>query len=292
MSNARACVTESARPLCDNTLMQSETSTEFVEMRPAPGLRALLAGVLLRPRATFARAFCEMSEPGKAWLVVGALILLAGMGAAAYNSSAMMRLMSNFAPVLAPGAEGGRAGPGGPVVVTSGVAQSAVVNGDGAMPSQTAGAAPPAIIMGALTTAAGALAGWFVWSVGLLIGGMLFGGRSTFAQTFKMTVLAHLPMLIGSLVAIGALAAGARPLFNPGFAGFLPASPGALNALLRGALGALSLWQVWTLILMAVGVSVLARLKMRKAAPLVAALGLLIVVIGALPALVFSSFTQ
>ncbi len=278
--------------LSDNTPMQSETTSEFAEMQPAPGLGALLGGVLLRPRALFAQAFDEMTEPGKAWLVVGALILLAGMGAAALNSSAVARLMSSFAPVMAPGAEGGPAGPGGAVVVTSGVPQSTVVKGDGAMSSQVAGASPLAAIMGSLTSAAGALAGWCVWSVGLLIGGMLFGGRSTFSQTFKMTVLAHLPMLIGSLVAIGALAAGARPLFNPGFAGFLPAGPGALNALLRGALGALSLWQVWTLVLMAVGVSVLARLKMRKAAPLVLVLGLLIVVIGALPTLAFSSFTQ
>ena len=160
------------------------------------------------------------------------------------------------------------------------------------MPSQGTGASPMAAIMGPLTTAAGALAGWLVWSVGLLIGGMLFGGRSTFAQTFKMTVLAHLPMLIGSLIAIGALAAGARPLFNPGFAGFFPPGPGAFNALLRGVLGALSVWQVWTLVLLAIGVSVLARLKMRKAAPLVLVLGLLIVAMGALPTLVFSSFTQ
>ena len=89
--------------------MQAETSSEFAELQPAPGLGALLGGVLLRPRALFSRAFGEMTEPGKGWLVVGALILLAAMGAAALNSSAMARLMSNFEPVLAPGTQGGLA---------------------------------------------------------------------------------------------------------------------------------------------------------------------------------------
>ncbi len=270
--------------------MQTEAELDLPDAPPPMAFFKVLAGVLFRPRATFAELFGEMTQPGKAWLLVALLALLLAGASAALNISAIMQRASAFIP-----------GASGQTVTIQGsevqapppnVAGSTQVPEGGQPPE---GGPPPqasalAAVGGSVGTLVAVLAGWFVWAVGLLIGGTLTGGRSTFGNMFKMVVLAGTPLILRSLVQGAALAAGAQPILNPGFAGFLPVEPGALTVLLRSLLGSLDLFQLWNLVLLAIGMSVVARMATRKAVILVFVIGVIIVLLGSAPAIVLGGF--
>jgi hypothetical protein len=238
---------------------------------PAPLLFKLIAGVLLKPRATFGQTFGEMVRPGKSWLIVALLALLTAALAAALNTGASMQLFAqNAAQInLPPGVEGP-------------TPEALARQQRDTLPMMYASAFAFTVISGLL--------GWFVWAVCLSIGGTLLGGRSTFGNVFKMTVLSALPMILRSLIICGALLTGARPILNPGFSGFLAPEPGALNLILRAVLGSLDLFQMWNLVLLAIGLSVVTRMKTGKAAVLVIIIGILLVLVTALPGIVFGGF--
>jgi Yip1 domain len=237
-----------------------------------------------KPRATFTEAFGDMALPGRAWLLVAVLALALGGAAAFLNANAIMQRASTLNPVEI----GAPAGASGELVIGTSPAQQDIGGQPGAMGGEATPLASGGAVIGA---AASTTAGWLVWAIGLLIGGTLLGGRSTFRNVFKMTVLASLPLIMRSLIQIIALALGAPPIINPGFGGFVSAEPGAFNTFARSLLGSVDAFQLWNLALLAIGVSVVARMTARKALILVSVIGLLIVVFSALPTILLSGFS-
>ncbi len=264
--------------------MQTEAELDLPDSPPPMSFVKILSGVLFRPRSTFAEHFGEMSQPGKSWLLVALLALLLVGASSALNASVIMQR----AATLFPGAANQT------VTIQGAEVQAPPQVREGAVPTQEGGPPPQvsalAAVGGSVGTLLATLAGWFVWSVGLLLGGTLSGGRSTFGNVFKMVVLAAIPLIVRSLVQFVALAAGAPPLLNPGFSGFLPAEPGALNVLLRSLLGSLDVFQVWNLALLVIGLSVVSRMAASKAAVLVLVIGAIIVLLGSAPAIVLGGF--
>lgn len=265
--------------------MQSDVELDLPDSPPPLPFGKMISGVLLKPRATFTEAFGEMALPGKAWLLVAVLALVLGAAAAFLNTNAIMQRGSTFnaTAINAPG----------------GGATAEFAPGSGPAPQDVGGPAPtdgsPASALasgGAIVgTAISAIVGWLVWAIGLLIGGTLLGGRSTFGNVFKITVLASLPLIVRSVIQVIALALGAPPIINPGFSGFVPAEANALNTLARGLLSSIDMFQLWNLALLAIGVSVVARMPQRKALILVIVIGALIVGLSALPMILLSGFS-
>jgi hypothetical protein len=256
-----------------NLCVQTDTDLDLPDERPAIPLPRLLTGLLTRPRPTFAEAFDETAQPGKAWLVIALLTLVAVVIASGLNT----------AQLVAGAFAGAPADPGINQGNFSAAAPAAPVD-----PGSTPGASPLTMLMGGLPAALGVVIGWLVWALLLQVGGTLVGGRGQFGTLFKVVVLAGLPLMLRALIQIGALLTGGRAIMNPGFAGFLPAEPGALNVLLRSLLSSIDLFQVWSLVLLAIGTTVVARMTHRKAGILILVCGLLIIVVSALPSIVFS----
>jgi hypothetical protein len=264
--------------------MQTEAELDLPDAPPPMSLFEILPGVLFRPRATFAEIFGEMAQPGKAWLLIALLALLLAGASAALNTSAIMQRASAFIPGASEQT----------VTIQGSEVQSSQPVSEGSIPVQEGGPPPQtsalAVVGGSVGTLVAIVAGWFVWAVGLLLGGTLTGGRSTFGNVFKMVVLAATPLIVRSLVQVGALAAGSQPVLNPGFAGFVPIEAGALNILLRSLLGSLDVFQLWNLALLVIGTSVVSRMAARKAVVLVLVIGIIIVLLSSAPAIVLGGF--
>ncbi len=264
--------------------MQTEAELDLPDAPPPMSFFKILPGVLFRPRATFAELFGEMAQPGKAWLLIALFALLLAGASAALNTSAIMQRASAFNPGASEQT----------ITIQGSEVQSPQPVGEGSFPAQGGGPPPQASALvavgGSIGTLVAVLAGWFVWAVGLLIGGTLTGGRSTFGNMFKMVVLAATPLIARSLVQVVALAAGSQPILNPGFAGFLPIESGALNVLLRSVLGSLDLFVMWNLAMLAIGTSVVARMATRKAIALVLVIGVVIVLLSSAPAMLLGGF--
>jgi hypothetical protein len=248
--------------------MESLNPAELtVEQSAAPALRVLL-DLLLKPRRAFAEAFDDMRNNSRAWLIVELALIALTMLAAYLNTSALSQMVASIAP---------------PGVVN----QSAPV---GVSPPQEFAPpqpSPAVFILPAVMSAIPLVIGWLIWSVCMQVGSVLIGGRASFGQLFRVVVLSQLPLAIRSAIQAIALSLGARPIQRSGFAGFAPQEPGALNALLQSLLGAVDLFQIWSLVLLVIGSAVVAKITNRKAATLVIVIGLLIILLSSLPQIIF-----
>jgi hypothetical protein len=133
----------------------------------------------------------------------------------------------------------------------------------------------------------------------LIIAGVLlatinfgFGGKATFGNVFSMSWYAHLPLLIKTLLGIVALYAGLAPesFDSQNFSGtnvgyYLPADT---NKALMSLATSLDVTTIWSLVLMAIGLSIVAGTK--RTAGYVAVFGWWIVtaIVGAGIAAIFS----
>jgi hypothetical protein len=256
--------------------MESLNPAELtVEQSAAPALRVLL-DLLLKPRRAFAEAFDDMRNNSRAWLIVALALIALTVLAAYLNTSALVQMVSSIAapsPATPPGV----------------VNQSAPV---GVSPPQEFAPpqpSPAVFILPAVMSAIPLVIGWLVWSVCMQVGSVLIGGRASFGQLFRVVILSQLPLAIRSAIQAIALSLGARPIQRSGFAGFAPQEPGPLNALLQSLLGAVDVFQIWSLVLLVIGSAVVAKITNRKAATLVIVIGLLIILLSSLPQIIFGS---
>jgi len=163
-------------------------------------------------------------------------------------------------------------------------------------------AANPLLITGlpAVGAVAGLWIGWLVWAGGLNILSTLVGGGSGFGQFWRTVVWCWVPYTLrGMLQTVYILLTG-ELISNPGLSGLLtpaePASglmaapPGTGFLLARGLLTRFDLFLVWTLILLALGVMVAARISRRKAFLVTLGFWILLTLLGLLPALLGSMF--
>ncbi len=98
---------------------------------------------------------------------------------------------------------------------------------------------------------------WFGW---LFIGGILhlmltlFGGRSTTGATMNVVAWASLPLVIGALLQAGYLLIEKRPIEGQGLAGFAPSGDGVLASLLGSFLALITIFVIWQIVLLVIGV--------------------------------------
>ncbi len=145
----------------------------------------------------------------------------------------------------------------------------------------------------------GMLAWWAVWSLLLMFGVAIGGGRTSFGQLFKLALTAALPLALRGIVQLVYLLITARPLGMPGLSGLaLPppadlatavGSPGFTTTYLGALLGAIDLFQLWNYLLIVIGLATLARMGVGRALALVIVVLLILTLIGTLPALVFGA---
>ncbi|MFU8772641.1 MAG: Yip1 family protein, partial [Anaerolineales bacterium] len=117
--------------------------------------------------------------------------------------------------------------------------------------------------------------GWLIWTVALHLVGMWLGGKHRFGQIWQVVVWSQLPIIFsGFLASIYILITG-EFIFNLSLArlfGIEPAfpdpsfvQPSVGQMVMHALLARIELFQVWSLILIGIGMMVAAKLSLRKA---------------------------
>lgn len=256
-----------------------ETSTESEKRSPF----SLLAGVIVRPRATFR--------------------YLAGEGRRAWWLPALLAVVMVILPVIA-------AGPIQARLARETLQATQSLFGEGALSpeqqqqmeeAQKIVTSPLIItVFPSITAVLGLIVGWLAWAGALYLVGMVMGGHASFGALFRMIVWAWVPyvlrgflqtlyiLLTGQLIAhpgLSGLVADNRPV-----AEMLAAPPTMSQMVAQAFLSRIDLFLFWNLALLVVGTVVVTRLSARKATALVVGVWLLFALIGLIPTLVGGLF--
>lgn len=268
-------------PLVEFTEDQEPEAPPEQESGPKPppftAFRALV-GVVLHPRATFKR----MQEAGKGfWLVAFLLTLvtfslltvatrnvraqqiaqLSEMFAAqedADSSSSATR--NNGFPAGPPGVAPGSVPPG--EMGMAGPPSLGGSAGDAASPRMTMVSLPLALGAGA----ARIVVTYLVQALLLFLFSLMLGGRASFKQVFWVAVWAATPFVLQYLVQWGAVLVTGN-LVTSGLAGIFGSGEAAGGLTVWNALLAeFDIYQVWSLVLVAIGLTVVAGISRVKSA--------------------------
>ncbi|HDQ73935.1 MAG TPA: YIP1 family protein [Chloroflexi bacterium] len=148
----------------------------------------------------------------------------------------------------------------------------------------------------------GLVIAWLIWSGLLYLAGMVFGGRSTFGDLFRMTVWAWWPFVWRGLFQTVYILVSGQLILHPGLSGLVSGAPSASEMVtfspglgqlaLIAFLAQVDLFLFWRLALLAVGVIVVMRLSWRKAALIVLGIWLLLTALGLIPTLIGGMFAR
>lgn len=221
---------------------------ELVET-PRMGLVALCADVLLRPASAMAR----LSEhPDRRWLwpllalvlVKVATVIAQTPARSAFQQAAIQAQLANQ-PGMDPEAMAGAQAMGG-----------------GALGVITT-------VLGSLGVVVAVIAGAIVVAGILHFAGTVMGGQQSFQQVFTVTAWARLPLVIGGMLQFGQALMGGFDPCPAGLAGLVCADPldtEAKASFLQPLLAQIELWNLWYLLLLAIGVMAVSKVSRRKAA--------------------------
>lgn len=263
---------ESSEVNKENT-MNAETTNAAPTSKMTP-LLATARQYVLKPYEFFSQ---QVDKPMKRWWILALVILALSLLTILVSNSAEARIAMQEAAAAMPDPSmmGGKG-----VVVSNGY------GGEVYPGPQTAGANGA---LNALKTAGKLLIipiGWLAWSVSLYVGTLLSGGRGGFKNVLRMVMLAWLPLALRSVIQTIYILISGQPISNPGLSGLVtnPTSIGltALQALLRY----MDVYFIWTLLLLALGISVYGRLPRKKAFILTGACALVLLLVLLLPAFI------
>lgn len=269
-------------PLVEFTEDQEPEAPPEQESGPKPppftALRALV-GVVIRPRATFRR----MQEAGKGfWLVALILTLVPFSLLTVATHNIQTQQMAQLSEMLAAQEEdatsannnnrqGGGPGGGGPGGgapggggMGMGITGSLLSGGDDDdTSSQMTTTSLPASLG---TGAAGIVVTYLVQALLLFLFSLMMGGRASFKQVFWVAVWATIPFMLRYLVQWVAVFATGN-LVTSGLAGvFGTGAAAGGSTILSALLAEIDFYQVWSLILAAIGMAVVARISRVKSA--------------------------
>ncbi len=243
----------------EQLIEQVPAATSAGETPPPLTPWSALAGMLIRPRATFER----MREGGRSywWLMLAVTVVAAALLAYA-TTSVRMAAFQSFS------AGAGSAATGTTAVQGSGPAAS------GASSSVTA------ILVSAGVGVVGVLAGYVVCTVVVLGVGLAMGGSASFKHIFPVAVWASLPLALRDVVHAATTLVSGKTV-SAGFSGLFTASEAASLPVLNTLAGQFDIYLLWSLLLLGIGIVVMTKLSKGKSAVVVlvyvvAAAGLLL----------------
>ncbi len=260
-------------------------STAEIQNTPIPGFWRTVWGFLRHPRRTFE---AQRERPSRAWWWMAALALIAVL-----------------LPVLTS------------APISARIAREAMQKNIETIREQNPGITPEqetqmlnisanplfTTVLPGVAAVIGAVLGWLVWSGALHLFSTMMGGGETFGQMWRVVVWSQLPLALRGLLQSIYIAATGQLIANPGLSGlvsqsasvdesvqqFMSAPPSTGRMVLQAFLGKIDLFLLWNLALLAIGVSVTARLSGRKAALLIIMVWLALTALALVPVLLSGS---
>lgn len=242
----------------------------------------LLAGVLLRPRATFAHL--RENQP-RSWIVPAILIIVCTLLPVFASNSAAQQTID-------PGMNMGMQEE--PIAVYKG---EVIVEGGGG-PISEAPTQPAAL---SILKIGGALVSlpltWLLWGGALYLASVFLGRSSGFAPMFRLTVWTWIPYAVRGLLQAIFIWVTGQVINNKGFAGYILDSnapqlitPGPGKLALAGILGRVDLFLIWNLVLLIVGLMAFTKLPRRKALVAVLVIWTVFALLSIVPAILGGMF--
>ncbi len=236
---------------------------------------ALMVGVLIRPKATF--AYLKDNHKRVWWLPAILIVLL----------------------TLAPLFVGSRQSSldAGPVMGEAMLSSSkGVIVESKAMPGMeaplTTSTSSATGILSLVMTVLGTPVAWLVWGGSLYLASVFLGRSSSFGQMFRLAVWTWLPYGIRGLVQTVYILVTGNAIANAGLSGFVVdksvqsvISPGPGQLALASILGRVDIYMLWHLLLVSVGLMAFTNLTRKKARTAVLAIWLVLALLGILPAI-------
>jgi hypothetical protein len=237
----------------------------------------VLKGVIVQPRATFTRL--RNAERGHWWLIlllnVIAICLLSYATVNAQNTGFQRFALPSGESALrqaTPG-QGGGSWPQQTVSTsrrTVSTPQAGSVSGQTATSDDSASALSTVLsYAGPVVSGVGGVVLGYLFCSFVVFGmSIVFGGKATYAQVFRMAAWASLPLAIRSFVqAIVSLVTGRTPA--PGLSAVMTTQEALDMPLLHTLLGYLDIYLIWSMVLLGVGTAVTSRLSKRKSIAIV-----------------------
>jgi hypothetical protein len=224
---------------------------------------ALLKGILVRPRATFTRL--RSAKRGYGWLAL--LLAVVAISLLSYATiHAETAAPQGFA--LPSGTYAPRQGGFTPRTTTTPTAgtNNAQTGTQAAGTSQSS--ATGTYVVPILSSIGGVALGYLFCSFVVFSMSIIFGGKATYAQVFRMVVWALLPLAIGNLIhVVASLMTGGVPV--PGLSAALTSQESQDLSMIQVLLGHIDVYLVWSMALLGVGTVATSRLSNRKSAAVV-----------------------
>ncbi len=255
---------------------------------PSPTFWRILWGLLRHPRHTFE---AQREQPSRAWLWMAALALVCALLPVLVSAPINARLTRE---TMQKNLESIREQ--NPGLTPEQEAQMLNVS---ANPLFT-------VILPAVMGTIGALLGWLVWSGALHLLSTMLGGGETFGQMWRVVIWSQLPFVLRNLLQGAYITLTGTLIAHPGLSGlvapkqsveeavqqFMSAPPPAGQMMLQAFLARIDLFLFWNLALLAIGVSVTARLSGRKATLLTALVWLVLTALSLVPTLISVSMAS
>jgi len=250
-------------------------------------LFSLLAGVFVRPGATFAHL---REHPSRSWwlpavlIVVCTLLPLLVTNAVANRSAGptMNGGMTPESPAMI--------GKGGGIVV------------EGSLPAEEPTGPSAMDVLKTVGTIVSQPLTWLLWGGALYLASVFLGRSSGFKPMLQLAVWAWLPYAVRGLVQTVYIWITGQAILNKGFAGYVIDSstsqiitPGPEKLALASILGRVDGFMVWNLALLVIGLMAFTKLPRRKAIIAVGVIWLVFALLSVVPAILggmFSSLTM
>jgi hypothetical protein len=229
----------------------------------------VLKGIIVQPRATFVRL--RSAERGHWWLVLLLSAIAISLLSFATVSVQNTRLQGFTLPS---GESTPQTAPTPQAAATPRQArstpQAGSVYGRTATPVADAGQSSTVLgyVLPIVAGVGGVVLGYLFCSFVVFGMSIVFGGKATYTQVFRMAAWASLPLAIGNLVqSIASLVTGGTPA--PGLSAVLTSQEALDMPALQALLGHLDVYLIWSMVLLGVGTVVTSKLSKRKSATVV-----------------------
>ncbi len=252
-------------------------------VQPVPKIGTLLR-VPFQPREAIGALAGSVS---KVWLL-GAVIITMLVTVPATMSARMAA--AQLPPIQAPPAE-----------IQHGASQAPNPGGSPDAPPEMMQSTQPTLLSpdGMISLVFGAMGLWVAWLLRafvLYFGSVLLGGRAAFGGVFKAIVLSYAPLAVRGVLQLAYLNISGQALGAAGLSGFVlpgagsspgaPAAPDLGAAVLGLLLSNIDLFQIWSAVVLVIGLCAVARVKTGASAALVLVTLLITTLVFGLPQLI------
>ncbi|OQA94650.1 MAG: Yip1 domain protein [Chloroflexi bacterium ADurb.Bin222] len=237
-------------------------------------LFSLLAGVFVRPGATFAHL---REHPSRSWWLPAVLIVVC-----------------TLLPLLVTNAVANRSA--GPTM------NGGMTPVEGSLPAEEPTGPSAMDVLKTVGTIVSQPLTWLLWGGALYLASVFLGRSSGFKPMFQLAVWAWLPYAVRGLVQTVYIWITGQAILNKGFAGYVIDSstsqiitPGPEKLALASILGRVDGFMVWNLALLVIGLMAFTKLPRRKAIIAVGVIWLVFALLSVVPAILggmFSSLTM